>query len=148
MRRKNSKMPPQVQAAFNKFSPVVRQKLMQLRKLIFDTAAATEGVGELEETLKWGQPSYLTKVSKSGSTIRISREKKTAADFAIYFKCQTSLVATFKELYPNKFRYEGNRAILFNVDDKIPGPELSHCIALALTYHLNKKKKKKQPANI
>jgi hypothetical protein len=141
----NKIIDPNVQAAFNMFSPGVRKKLMQLRKLIFDVASATEGVGELEETLKWGQPSYLTIVSKSGSTIRISREKKTAGDFAIYFKCQTSLVATFKELYQNKFRYEGNRAILFNVDDKIPVPELSHCIAMALTYHLNKKKKKKPP---
>jgi len=53
----------------DRFSPVVQKKLMQLRKLIFDVASATEGVGELEETLKWGQPSYLTSQSKSGSTI-------------------------------------------------------------------------------
>ena len=108
---------------------------MKLRKLIFDVAHGTEGVGELEETLKWGQPSYLTKQSKSGSTIRLGREKKTEGDFAIYFKCQTTLVPTFKELFKNKFRYEGNRAILFNVKDKIPARELRRCIAMALTYH-------------
>jgi hypothetical protein len=68
---------PKVEAAFNVFSPAVRKKLMQLRKLIFDVASKTEGVGELEETLKWGQTSYLTQKSKSGSTIRIGREKKT-----------------------------------------------------------------------
>ena len=130
---------PKVEAAFNAFSPVVRKKLMQLRKLIYDVAHKTEGVGELEETLKWGQPSYLTKQSKSGSTIRLGREKKTEGDFAIYFKCQTTLVPTFKELFKNKFRYEGNRAILFNVKDKIPARELRRCIAMALTYHLNKK---------
>ena len=116
---------------------------MRLRKLIFDVAHETEGVGELEETLKWGQPSYLTKKSKSGSTIRIGREKKTVGDYAIYFKCQTSLVATFKELYKNKFRYEGNRAILFWVTDKIPVRELRHCIEIALTYHLTKKNQSK-----
>ncbi len=101
-------------------------------------------LGDIEETLKWGQPSYLTQQSKSGSTIRIGREKKTQGDFAIYFKCQTTLVAAFKERYKNIFRYEGNRAILFNVGDKIPIRELSHCIAMALTYHLNKKSQKKQ----
>ena len=67
---------PKVEAAFNVFPPAVRKKLIQLRMLIFDTANKTEGVGELEETLKWGQPSYLTKKSKSGSTIRIGREKR------------------------------------------------------------------------
>ncbi len=133
-----------VEEAFNVFPPVVRKKLMRLRMLIFDVADETEGVGELEETLKWGQPSYLTKKSKSGSTIRIGREKKTEGDYAIYFKCQTSLVATFKELYKNKFRYEGNRAIVFSVKDKIPVCELKHCIEMALTYHLNKKIQNKQ----
>ncbi len=135
---------PKVEEAFTVFAPAVRKKLMQLRSLIFDVADKTDAVGELEETLKWGQPSYLTKKSKSGSTIRLGREKKTEGDYAVYFKCQTTLVATFKELYPTKFRYEGNRAILFRVNDKIPVRELSHCISLALTYHLNKKRQKKQ----
>jgi hypothetical protein len=135
---------PKVEAAFNMFPPVIRKELMRLRMLIFDVAYKTEGVGELEETLKWGQPSYLTTKSKSGSTIRIGREKKTEGDYAIYFKCQTSLVATFKELYRNEFRYEGNRAILFNVNDKIPVRELRHCMAMALTYYLNKKNQNKQ----
>jgi len=63
---------------------------------------------------------------------------------SIYFKCQTSLVNTFKELYKDQFRYEGNRAILFNINDKIPVGELNHCIAMALIYHLSKKPKKKQ----
>ena len=134
---------PKVEEAFNVFPPAVRKKLMRLRKLIFAVADKTEGVGELEETLKWGQPSYLTKKSKSGSTVRLGREKKTEGDYAIYFKCQTSLVTTFKELYKEKFRYEGNRAILFRVNDKIPVRELSHCLALALTYHLNKKSQHK-----
>ena len=135
---------PKVKEAFNGLSPAVRKKLMGLRKLIFEVANRTDGVGELTETLKWGQPSYLTEKSKSGSTVRIGREKKTAGDYAIYFKCQTTLVASFKKRYKDKFRYEGNRAILFRVDDKIPVRELSHCISMALTYHLNKKKRGKR----
>ena len=134
---------PKVQAVFSEYPPAVRKKLMRLRKLIFDVAADTEGVGELTETLKWGQPSYLTEKTKSGSTVRIGREKKTEGDYAIYFKCRTTLVDTFKKRYRNKFRYEGNRAILFNLDDKIPVRELGHCIAMALTYHLDKKKRRR-----
>ena len=110
---------------------------MFLRQLIFETAARTEGVGELEETLKWGQPAYLTSQSKSGSTIRIDR--KPAALCAIYFHCQTNLIETFRSIFPYEFKYEGNRAIVFNEDDDVPVDELRHCISIALTYHRDKK---------
>lgn len=49
-----------VSAVFNRYPERMREKLMFLRQLIIETAATTEGVGELEETLKWGEPSYLT----------------------------------------------------------------------------------------
>jgi hypothetical protein len=137
---------PAVEKAFDIFPSPVRKKLMALRSLIIEVASETKGVGELTETLKWGQPSYLTQTSKSGSTVRLGREKKTDGDYAIYFKCQTTLVPTFKKLYKDTFRYEGNRAILFNIDDTIPTRELSQCIAMALTYHLNKKRQKQTTA--
>jgi len=111
-----------------------------LRRLIFDTAKTTEGVGALQETLKWGQPSYLTAETKSGSTIRIDQVKSAANQYAVYFHCQTDLVATFRELYPTELSYGGNRSILLNAEHDIPEPALRHCVALALTYHLNKRK--------
>jgi hypothetical protein len=37
-------------------------------------------------------------------------------------------------------RYGGNRSILLNAEDELPEPALRHCLALALTYHLNKRK--------
>jgi hypothetical protein len=129
-----------VEAVFRTYPRPIREKLLALRQLILDTAESTEGVGPLEETLKWGQPSYLTLETKSGSTIRIDQVKPAADQYAVYFHCQTDLVATFRELYPNEFSYGGNRSILFNARDKIPKPALRHCLALALTYHLNKRK--------
>jgi len=118
----------------------LKAKLLALRRLIFDTAQATKGVGVLQETLKWGQPSYLTPETKSGSTIRIDRVKSTANQYAVYFHCQTDLVETFRELYPRELSYGGNRSILLNAEDDVPEPALRHCVALALTYHLNKRK--------
>ena len=118
----------------------LKAKLLALRRLIFDTAQATKGVGVLQETLKWGQPSYLTPETKSGSTIRIDRVKSTANQYAVYFHCQTDLVETFRELYPRELSYGGNRSILLNAEDDVPEPVLRHCVALALTYHLNKRK--------
>jgi len=129
---------PAVDAVFSSYPKPVKAKLLALRRLIFDTAAATKGVGKVEETLKWGQPSYLTPETKSGSTIRIDRIKSSASQYAVYFHCQTDLVETFRELYPKQFTC-GNRSIILDADEKIAEPALRHCVALALTYHLNKR---------
>ena len=131
---------PAVQAAFDAYPKPLRPKLLALRRLILDTARNTEGVGAIEETLKWGQPSYLTPETKSGSTIRIDAIKANAGQYAVYFHCQTNLVETFRELYPSEFSYGGNRCIILNAADDVPEPALRHCVALALTYHLKKRK--------
>jgi len=131
---------PAVDAAFSAYPKPIRAKLLALRRLIFDTAKATEGVGALQETLKWGQPSYLTPETKSGSTIRIDQVKSATGQYAVYFHCQTDLVATFRELYPRELSYGGNRSILLDAADELPQAALRHCVALALTYHLNKRK--------
>lgn len=132
-----------VAAVFRSYPPALRAKLTSLRHLVLKTAAKTEGVGRLEETLKWGQPSFLTPESKSGSTIRIDRVKGSDDKYAIYFHCQTDLVPTFRELYPKTFTYEGNRAIVLDANKKPDEKALAHCIALALTYHLRKSRKRK-----
>ncbi len=106
--------------------------------MIYATAAATEGVGPLEETLKWGQPSYLTAETGSGSTIRIDQVKNEPGRYAVYFHCQTNLVAMFRDIYPKEFHYGGNRCILLDVTQKIDENALGHCISLALTYHMRK----------
>ena len=128
-----------IEAVFDSYPPPVKSRLRALRRLIFDTAKTTAGVGVLEEALKWGQPSYLTPESKSGSTVRIDRLKDEAGGYAVYFHCQTDLVETFRELYP-QLRYGGNRSILLNANEKLPEAALRHCIALALTYHARKRK--------
>ena len=101
---------------------------------------AGAGVGRLTETLKWGQPSYLTEQSGSGTTVRIDR-LKPGDGYAVYFHCQSGLVGQFRELYPDAFKYEGKRAIVFDSSDRVPAKELRHCIALALTHHARKKPK-------
>jgi hypothetical protein len=128
----------EVAATFRAYPDAIREKLLRLRHLIFDAALATPGVGALEETLKWGQPSYATAETGSGSPIRIDRVKSAPAQYAMYFHCQTNLVATFRELYPGELKFVGNRSVLFDRDDKIPVRTLRHCVALALTYHLRK----------
>ena len=130
----------EVAAVFETYPKDVKTRLLFLRRLIFDVASETDGVGELEETLKWGQPSYLTTKSKSGSLIRMDQIKSQAGKYALYFHCQTTLLDTFQEMYRGKFEFRGNRSIIFSGEDAIPVNELRHCISIALTYHLNKKR--------
>ena len=131
---------PAVSRVFDGYPRKMRPKLMKLRRLIFDVAAKTEAVGELEETLKWGEPAYLTSQSKSGSLIRIDVKKSDPSKYAMYFHCQTNLVDAFRTLFPDTFSYEKNRAIVFDQNDRVPVNELRTCIAMALTYHRTKKK--------
>lgn len=137
---------PDVAAIFRDYPKQIRSKLLQLRQLIFDVAAKTDGVGELQETLKWGQPSYLTTLSKAGSTIRIDQVKSQPGRYAMYFHCQTTLVGTFRQMFRDRLTFEGNRGIVFKAADRLPARELRHCIALALTYHRNNRPRNRVPA--
>ena len=111
-------------------------RLRQLRALVLEVAGKTEGVGRIEECLKWGQPSFVTVKPKSGSTIRIDAVKGSDTRYAMYFICNTNLVERFRQHYPETFTYEGNRAMVFDVSEPVPQEELKHCVAMALTYHL------------
>lgn len=130
---------PAVAEVFLNYPPAIREKLLKLRELILETAASIDVVDEIEETLKWNEPSYLTSKSKTGSTIRINKPKASDDQVALYFKCTANLVPEMRNKFPTRFRFEDNRAILFDLTDEIPAEETSRCITLALTYHLNKK---------
>lgn len=129
---------PRVEEVFKSYPAKIRSDLMVLRQLIFETARKTESVGDIIETLKWNQPSYLPRRPRTGTTLRIAPVKKCADIFALYFPCQTNLAQRFEEYYPEMFRFEGNRALLFPVGKRLPRRALKHCIAIALTYHLRR----------
>lgn len=123
---------PGVREKFLSYPAAVRERLLSLRGLILETAAAIDDVGSLEETLKWGEPSYISDI---GSTVRIDWKEKTPQQCAMYFHCGTKLVATFRELYRDELRFDGNRAIVLAVDETFDVDALRHCITLALRYH-------------
>ena len=127
---------PSVERAFSLFPETERVGLMALRELIFDTARKTEGVGELLETLKWGQPAYLTPATKSGSTLRLGCPKQ--GGFAVYAHCQTTIISDFQSAYADDFNFEGNRAVHFQTGEKLPVRKLKVLVRSALTYHLRR----------
>lgn len=123
---------PRVAQKFDAYPGNIRPKLEHLRRLILEVAAQTPEITSLEETLKWNEPSYLT---KQGSTLRMDWKEKTPDQYALYFKCTSKLVPTFKEVYGDLFSYETSRAIVFQVGESIPEEELKKCIRATLLYH-------------
>ncbi|MBQ4821935.1 DUF1801 domain-containing protein [Aquimarina sp. MMG016] len=121
----------EVEPVFNNYPNAIRKKIENLRTLIIETANEIKEISEIEETLKWGEPSYL---NKKGSTIRIDWKKSKPKQYAMYFSCSTKLVTTFRTVYKDSFSFEGNRAIVFRINDNVPEAKLKKCITAALLY--------------
>ncbi len=123
---------PKVHEVFDNYPDEVKEKMLHLRQMIIETADEIEEISELEETLKWGEPSY---IAKKGSTLRMDWKEKSPDQYAMYFSCTSMLVHTFRDVYGHLFKFEGNRALVFDVKDEIPKRELKECIKAALMYH-------------
>ena len=108
------KTDPRVNEVFANYPDFVRDKMQQLREWVIETAEDTEGISLLEETLKWGEPSFVT---KNGSTLRMDWKEKTPHQYAMYFQCTSRLVDTFRLVFDQKFQYEGKRAIIFQCSE-------------------------------
>ncbi len=121
-----------VDKVFANYPDAVRGKMQFLRELVIETAEETEGISELEEILKWGEPSFVT---RNGSTLRMDWKERAPNQYAMYFQCTSRLVETFRMVFNHTFQYEGNRAIVFQLNQKIPVMELKECIKVSLTYH-------------
>jgi hypothetical protein len=115
---------------FSTYPKPIRERLLALRQMIYEVAAKTPGVGKVEEALRWGQPSYLTPETGSGSTIRIDGIKDEPGKYAMYFICTSGLIDDFKDLYKDEMKFVGNRSIVFDVGDMSETmPGFNDCIA-------------------
>jgi hypothetical protein len=123
---------PDARKVFDNYPDFVRNKLLKLRELVIETVRETDVITRIEETLKWCEPSYLT---KGGSTLRMDWKPRSPERYAMYFNCTSRLVETFKKKFKDHFLYEGNKAIVFQMNDMIPKEKLKQFIRTALTYH-------------
>ncbi|MGC1503730.1 MAG: DUF1801 domain-containing protein [Sulfitobacter sp.] len=131
-------IPAQIRPAFNKALPEQRATMLALRRMIFYVAQADPRIGEIEESLRWGEPAYLTTQSKTGSTIRLGVDKASGLA-ALFFNCNTTLVEEFRQQFGDALQYSKNRAVLVDPMKSETSKALRMCIASALTYHLRKK---------
>ncbi|HDZ9271006.1 TPA: DUF1801 domain-containing protein [Vibrio cholerae] len=119
---------------FASYPDHIKLALMSIRSLIFEISESRE-LGEVKESLKWGEPSYSV---INGSTIRFDWKAKYPEQYFIFFNCKTKLVDTFRELYSDTLKFQGNRAIVLNINEALPIEQLSHCIEISLKYKLIK----------
>ena len=127
-------MNKEVLQRFEQYPVEARQRMTHLREMIL-TIAADLNLGQVEESLKWGEPSYSV---KTGSPVRIDWKLKSPNLCFIYFNCQTRLVDTFRELYGDTLEFQGNRAIVLSLERPLPRQTLTRCLELALTYQSRK----------
>ncbi len=123
---------PVVEQIFSSYPSDIRKKMLALRSLVLEAAREIDGISYIEETLKWGEPSFIT---RNGSTLRMDWKPKSPDQYAVYFKCTSKLVETFRTVFENTFTFEGSRAIIFHLNDTIPEKELKSCIKATLNYH-------------
>ena len=124
----------EVQVAFERFDGAVRETLLRVRAMIYAEAAELPQIGRLAETLKWGQPAYLTPDRKAATTLRLGAPKTGGA--AVFTHCQSSVMAEVQALAGPSVRFEGNRALLLQAGAALPEAALRHLSRRALTYHL------------
>jgi len=125
-----------VAAAFDGYAPDLRCRLLWLRELIVDVAEKTPGVGAIEETLKWRQPSYRAVEPASGTAIRLGAASADPGAVSLYVHCGTTLIDRYSEIYPDEFDYVGNREVVIGDASEAA---LRHLIAMALTYRRRSK---------
>jgi len=123
-------MDSSLQNKFESYPEAAKVKLLTIRAAIFDVAAE-ESLGDIVESLKWNEPSYL---SKSGSAIRMDWKPRSPNTISVYFNCKTSLIDTFKEIYSDTFVFVGNREMIFQITDELSMQELKACFSMALRY--------------
>lgn len=125
-------MTPAMAAAFAAFPDVARATLLAARAEVF-AAAGDVRIGALTETLKWGEPAYLTEATQSGSTLRLALLR---SEPAILVNCRTTLVEEVRGHCGDAFRYDGTRGIVLA---GAPAEAVRHAAWLALTYHLRRR---------
>jgi len=133
-----SNPPPDVAAALQACPPNARAHLSDLRELILQSASKMPEVGPVSETLKWGQPAFLTSKTKSGTTVRLGWSEG-GDTVSLFVHCQTSLVVEWREHYGDELSFVGNREISIPTRSPLPRVPLQHCVAMALTYHSRKR---------
>jgi len=128
-------VPAKIASVFDAFPTAPKRKLLQVRSLIYSTAAKNSEIGLISESLKWGQPSYVPQKPRTGTAVRLGWNEQTPEVIHLFVHCQTTLIDTYRTLLGDELRFEGNRAVLVPLKPALPKATLQLCIEAAFTYH-------------
>ncbi|MGJ8545148.1 MAG: hypothetical protein ACSHWZ_06860 [Sulfitobacter sp.] len=134
---------PPLPAAFATASqnwPLAAQQTLANVRRVVHTMCTGCDAAPLQETLKWGEPSWLPRAPRIGTTLRAAWKPQRPDHFGLFVHCQTSIAAEFDALYPPHsgpplFTRESNRAIWLPLDAPVPEGPIGHLALMALTYH-------------
>lgn len=121
----------QTAAVIAGYPDAIQTRLCAVRQMIYEEGEA-QSVGPLTESLKWGEPAYLT--TGAGTTIRLAWKEKLPDQLQLLVHCNTSLVDQWRSRFPN-LTFDGNRALHLE-PEPLPEPELRLMVSMALTYHI------------
>jgi len=124
-------MEKEIDLVVQNYPQQAQDKFHLIRQLMLDTAKQAD-LGAVEESIKWGEPSFVT---RHGSPVRIAWKERSPEQISLFFICTTRLVDTFRELYDDTLVLHENRAIHLQLNDPLPESELGHCLQIAFNYH-------------
>lgn len=133
----------EVVAAVADWPDTAQARMRTLRALILAVARDC-GAGPLTETLKWGEPAWLTERTKSGTTLRMGWKPGRPDHLALLVNCRTDLVDRYRARFPTEFTYEGDRAVLVPVAGPVADEPLRRVIAMALCYHRDRARRRQK----
>ena len=123
---------PDVIEKYNAFPVDVKEKIFRLRDWLIDVSESLEDVTRIEESLKWGEPSYRSNI---GSTIRFYWSEKRPEIIGMYCQCTSLLIPSIKNTFGNAFLYDGNRGVLLDKNGLWDEEKIKQIMIAALRYH-------------
>ena len=123
-----------VKTFYNSQPEWCRVPLLMLREWIFDAGRDNPTIGAISEEMAWGQPSYVTQETKTGTPLRLG--KFDNENIGVYFQHHTRLAACYHAAYGDVVRVHDRGVMVLVPDIMAIETTIRHCITLGLTYHL------------
>lgn len=128
--------PAPLLAHIAQWSDPARDALWVCRTIYHDTASDL-GIGALDETLKWQQPSWRPVRPRTGSTLRMGWDPQLPERLAFFVDCKTDLASRMRDIYSDFGENDGQRKISADLTRPLPQDAISHLAHMTFSYHLS-----------
>ena len=130
--------PPDLLARIETWPDPAQAHFVALRGLVHEVAAAAN-IGQLDESLKWGQPAWRPVRPRVGSTLRVDWSASAPERLMAFVDCKTNLASEMETRFPGQFSNDGRRALGFDLGAPLDRDAVWTLAHLTLTYHRAKR---------